>query len=224
MNIKKNKIISFLLIALSTSFFQVIGQPYEKKAKAILDEVSAKIKSYKSIKIEFTYRFESGDNKNKTAAKPVDKAGSLQIKGEKYNLNISGQTIICDGKTIWTYIKDSKEVQIKSVDPVNEDENPQKILTGYNANYKPKLIKEDVIGGKEVYIIDLTPIKGKSFFRIRMVIDKNKKQVISSTVDQKDGSKIIYNIKTFATDIPLNDALFTFNKAEYPGVEVIDMR
>ncbi len=207
------------------SFHTTAQTPAEKKAKTILDEVSAKMKSYKSIKIEFNYRIESVDTKNKNAPTKVEnKPGIMLIKGEKYNLNIAGQTIICDGKTMWTYIKDSKEVQIKTVDANNDEENPQKILTGYNANYKPKLIKEEVNGGKEVYVIDLVPLKGKSFFRIRLIIDKNKKQIISSTVDQKDGSKIIYSIKSFVNDAPIPDTNFSFNKADYPGVEIIDMR
>jgi len=204
------------------------GQPFEKKGKAILDEVSAKVKTYKSIKIEFAYRLQAaektGKDKNKPAAVAENKTGIALIKGEKYNLSIAGQTIICDGKTMWTYIKDSKEVQIKSVDANNNEENPQKILTGYSANYKPKWIKEETQEGKQVDVIDLVPIKGKSFYRVRMIIDKTKKQVISSTVYQKDGSEIIYKIKSFVTDAPISDATFNFNKADYPGVEVIDMR
>ena len=214
-------LIALSFVLLNTTAF---GQPFEKKAKAILDEVSAKIKTYKTIKIEFTYRIQGAEKNNKTATNAENKSGTALIKGEKYNLSISGQTIICDGKTTWTYIKDSKEVQIKTVDVNSNEENPQKILTGYNANYKPKWIKEEAQEGKQVDVIDLVPIKGKSFYRIRMTVDKVKKQVISSTVYQKDGSEIMYKIKSFVSDIPLNDASFSFNKTDYPGVEVIDMR
>ena len=44
-----------LLVGLLFSVLCVAAQPYEKKGAEILDQVAAKIKTYKTIKIDFSY-------------------------------------------------------------------------------------------------------------------------------------------------------------------------
>jgi outer membrane lipoprotein-sorting protein len=198
----------------------LMAQPtVDKKAKAVLDEVSALAKSYTSMSIDFTYTMENkGSNINES------KQGTILIKGEKYQLNISGQTIICDGKTIWTFIKDANEVTITTPSTDEDAINPATIYTLWEKGYKYKYIKEEVQAGIAVHIIDLTPIKGKSYHKVRVVVDKNKKQLVSSTVYDKDNTTYAYKIKVFKTNTVIDDKKFTFNKASYPGVEIIDNR
>jgi len=100
---------NFLLITLSLFFsFSAMAQS-DKKARAILDEVSAKTKTYKTIRIEFAY------NMVNTAQKINDTyKGVLISKGDKYKLSFSGQDVISDGKTAWTFLNDANEVQSKS--------------------------------------------------------------------------------------------------------------
>lgn len=197
------------------------AQPYEKKGKDILDAVAKKTAAYKTMKIEFSYLLQNKEGKATGAAKE----GVILIKGDKYHLTIPGQTLICDSKTVWTYLKDAQEVQINTYDPNNEDAlNPKKILTSYSATHKPKFIKEDKVGTKPVYLIDLEPLKGRSYYRIRLKIDKASNDLISSTIYQKSGDQFIYTIKKMTPDAPIADTKFTFNKAEFPGVEMIDMR
>jgi|AntAceMinimDraft_17_1070374.scaffolds.fasta_scaffold04229_5 outer membrane lipoprotein-sorting protein len=191
----------------------------EEQAKIILEKTSEKMQSYKNIKIEFTYKM-----KNEKENINESKDGIILIKGDKYNLDIAGQNVICNGKTIWTYIKDADEVQINVVEDNDESINPVKILTSYDKNYKPKLIREGHKNDKTVYVIDLTPLEGKSFYKIRLIIDKTKKQILKSTIYDKNGSLYLYIVKKFITDITIKDSNFTFDKSKHPDVEVIDMR
>ena len=70
--------------------------------------------------------------------------GKVQVKGSKFKLDIPGNTIVCDGKTIWAHNKDANEVTIKSFDANNEDQlNPSKIFTMYETGYKYKYEKEE---------------------------------------------------------------------------------
>ena len=63
------------------------------------------------------------------------------MSGDKYRMAAAGQTVICDGKTIWTYIKESNEVQVNALENKDDALTPSKLLTSYNANYKSKIIK-----------------------------------------------------------------------------------
>ena len=193
----------------------------DSKAKIILDEVSVKTKSYTSIKAEFIYSME-----NKADDISASQEGTLLLKGEKYRLEISGQEITSDGKTVWTYLKDAGEVQIS--EPENDEGavNPTNIFTIYEEGFKYRFFKEEVQGGRSIQLINLYPLNAneKSFHTIRLSIDKNKKQLIAIEIFGKEGNTYTYKIKKFATNLTVEDSDFTFKPSSHPDVEVIDLR
>ena len=88
----KKLVFLFALFIKVTSFSQDAA-----KAKALLNEVSAKVKSYKNISIEFKYVLKNvSENINQ------ETRGNVVIEGEKYLLNILGVTRIFDGKKLYT--------------------------------------------------------------------------------------------------------------------------
>lgn len=211
------------LIGLILSMFIICNanaQLTDAKANETLNKFAAKMKSYANYKIEFVYTLE-----NKTEKIKQSKKGTAIIKGDKYSLNVSGQRIICDGKTVWTYIPDAGEVQINNVNPNDEDAlNPTKLFSAYEKNYKAKLIKEVKLGNVMTQIIDLTPIKGKAYFKVRLTLDKTNMQIQSVEIYNKNGSTYMYKVSKFLSNLKISDAEFTFKASEFPGVEINDMR
>lgn len=209
-------ILGILLPFLALSSFAQTSDPV---AKAILDKVTKKTQSYETMKFEFTYTMvdtKEGINESKS--------GSIYIKGDKYRLYIADQIVICDGVTIWTYLKEDNEVQINDVDP-NNDQTPNKMLTTYGENYKAKFIKEIPKGGKMIQIIDLTPNTAKSYYKVRLEIDKTESMVVSSTIyDKNQTTTYTYRVDVFTPNPKVAESRFTFNAADYPGVTVNDMR
>ena len=55
-------------------------------------------------------------------------------------------------------------------------------------------------------------------------MEETKKQILKSTIYDKNGSLYLYIVKKFITDITIKDSNFTFDKSKHPDVEVIDMR
>jgi outer membrane lipoprotein carrier protein len=144
-----------LLCGLGLSFAQTgVKEEVDPKAKAILDELSSKTKACNSIKSDFTIENLGSDKKVKDS-----NAGSITLKGLKYVLNVKGQKIICDGKSQWTVISESKEVQVNNApDPKSTDQvNPTNIFTLYEKGYKYKFEKEEVIAGTLNQVINLYP-------------------------------------------------------------------
>ncbi len=191
----------------------------DKKSNEILDRLTAKTKSYTTINAEFSYKM-----KNTDAGIDENYDGNLLVKGNKYRLSISGQIVICDGVTIWTYIKDANEVQINSATDSDESITPSNLLTAYNKDYKSKFVHEAFMYGTTVNVVDLTPIEGKSYSKVRLIIDKAKDQLLEITIFDKNGSTYSYIINKFTPNIEIKDSEFTFNKADYPGADVVDMR
>jgi len=199
-------------------FANTNAQVIDKKAEEILEQLSGKIQDYKNMHIEFTYLMENVAENIKES-----KTGSIYIQGDKFRLYIADQIIISDGKNVWTYFKNGNEVQINEVDA--DDENtPMKMLTGYNKNYRPKLIGEASKTGKLIQTIDLIPNTTQSFYKIRIEIDKAKNMIHSSTIYDKNGTTFSYNVDNFRENINIHPSRFAFRESDYPGVEVIDMR
>jgi outer membrane lipoprotein carrier protein len=213
---RMKEILSIAMVLISFSCF---SQTKDPKATALLDEVSAKTKSYKSIKADFSYTME-----NKQAKINEEKKGTLLLSGDKYRLAVAGQVVICDGKTIWTYIGESNEVQINNLDNKDDALTPSKLLTSYNANYKSKIIKDNSQTDPNIETLELIPNVNKSFTKAIVTIDKVKKQVNSFSLYDKNGNIFSYKISKYQTDLPINPADFSFDKSKFPGVEVIDMR
>ena len=210
-----------ILILTVFCMFTIHVTAQDKKAVEILDGVCAQTKAYTSIDIAFSYKME-----NKTKKINETKTGVATMKGEKYWLEFAGQQIMSDGKTVWTYIKDNNEVQINVNNP-NDDQamNPAKLLTGYNKSFTPKFIKEETRGAVVIQIIDLTPLKARSYYKMRVEIDKAKKQIVNAIVYDKNGSTVYtYSVTKFVTNKPVLDTKFVFKNADHPGVEVIDLR
>ena len=191
----------------------------DKKATEILDKVIENTESYKTFKVDFVYKMY-----NEKSNIDESKEGILFVCKEKYRLLISNQMVISDGETIWTYLISDKEVMIGSAEENEEAITPSNLLNSYQEDYKSKFVKETTIRGKKVEIIELKPLKGKTYSLIKVTIDKMKKQLVDFTIYDKNGSEYSYQINKFITNISLSDTTFTFSEKDYPDVDFIDMR
>lgn len=187
----------------------------DQKAKSILDQLSKKTKSYTSIEAKFTNTFSS------TVTDINEKqSGTLFLKDDSYRLEMEAQTIICDGETNWIYLEDEEEVNITEIDDEENELNPSKIFTIYENGYKYKFVKED----NKNYQIDLFPNESGPFLKVELFIDKTKMQISSFTMIDKQGSQYKYDIDSFITNKEMSNDFFVFKTADYPNVDVIDLR
>jgi outer membrane lipoprotein carrier protein len=212
-----------LLITPIIVFFLLNGQMTfaqdKKSSEDILKEVSEKTKAMSSIRISFTYNMD-----NPSAKVHESEKGTLLVKGDQYQLNIAGQKVICDGKTVWTYIAESKEVQVNSVDENENALTPTKLLTSYSTDYKSKLGGETTRDGRAQYVIELKPNADKTFTNVELNVDKELYRITRIAIQDKSGNTFSYIVNKFEPDVPVNDSDFVFNAKDYPGVDVIDMR
>ena len=124
----QNKTIFRALLLSAACICSFSIQAQDKKAKALLDQVSAKVKSYSTIIIDFKYSLSNAkENINQ------DSKGNVVLKGNQYVLNFMGATKLYDGKKTYTIVPEDEEITISKVD---ENDNtavtPNKMLTFFN--------------------------------------------------------------------------------------------
>jgi outer membrane lipoprotein-sorting protein len=190
-------------------------------AKKILDGVSAKFKTYKTVKSTFTFKTENAAGKTLSS-----KNGTVWTKGNKYKVTIVGQEIFCDGVNVWNYDKSSNEVTITKFDNSSSGLTPQKMFTNfYDKDFLYKLNGEKKQGSKTVQEIELTPTdKTKTYHKVYLYIDKANKTINTTKVIEKDQTRHSIIVNTFTPNGSIDDKQFVFDAKKYPGVEIVDNR
>ena len=208
-----------LIIAVILSVFALSAQDVDGGATPILKKLASKYAAFSTMKIDYTYKCEKN-------GKVLDsKSGLMTVKGDKYTFVFGNQTSFCDGKTLWNYQKDVNEVSV--FEYIEEEDNllnPAKILDGWDKEYRAKFIREENDNNKVVQVIDLMPLKSSSFYKIRLMIDKAKQEIISISAFEKDNTTYSYHIDKLVVNTSMDDASFVFDMKKYPNVDVNDMR
>lgn len=203
------------------SVVSVLAQT-DAKARAILAEVSKKYRSYDVIKTDFTFTLDNPQAKLKET-----QTGTLyaKAKSNKYKVVLKSQELISDGKNQWTYSKADKEVQLSEVDNSLNALNPAQIFTMYEKGFKYFYNGEKKVNNRAVHVIDLTPTDIKrSFFKVRLNIDKVTKRISNAVIFDKNGNRYTYLIRTFTPNVKIPESMFAFDAKKHPGVEVVDLR
>ena len=214
------KILLLIFIGLVASPFLSNSEIQDNRSSVILNKLSKTYKTYKSVKASFKIKI---DNKQNNTS--VTQAGVLYQKGKKFKVNISGQEISCDGKTIWTYIEDANEVQISKFDPKSIDINPSEIFTIYEKGFLHSYSGQKKVGSSTLDIVKLTPVdKNKSYFLVKLSVDKLANKIKEMSVHNKNGLITTYSISKFEPNVNINDSYFKFNPKDKPGVIEIDLR
>ena len=208
-NIAKN----FFLIA-SLLLFSFSIQAQDKKAKDLLDQVTAKVKSYNNIAIDFKYSLNnSRENINQ------DSKGNVTMKGNQYVLNFMGVTKIFDGKKTYTIVPEDEEITISTVN--EKDDNaitPSKMLTFFNTGYKYNMDILQNVKGRKIQYIKLVPLNSRDQRKeVLLGIDVQTKHIYNLIEVGKKGTKTTLTVNSFKTNQPLSKNQFTFAGSKYPN-------
>ena len=152
------------------------------------------------------------------------KTGKIYVSGDKYRIEMSGQTIISDGITLWTYLEDSQEVMVSNLEDNDESISPTKILTSYNKDYDACFDKDATYKNSNLKLIILKPSEGKNFEKMSVLVNQEKMMLENFSVYDQNGNVFTYHIIDFKPNVSLPADTFTFDSKKYPDVEVVDMR
>ena len=211
---------SFSLLLLAASLALPAAAQQDPKAGKILDQMSAKYQALKAFQATFTQTLENPGAKVKQNIN-----GDIVVSGQKFRLKISGQEVITDGKTTWTYLKNENEVNISDSDPDTQEMSPSMIYTMYKKGYKYNYVQQVKEGGEALDVIELSPENRQNdVFKVRLKVRQKDTSVKSWQVYKKSGNQYTFYIKKFMPNPPTDANTFAFDKAKYKGVKVVDLR
>jgi outer membrane lipoprotein-sorting protein len=212
-------------IKIMKKFFQITAllmlgfsiQAQDKKAKDLLNQVTAKVKGYNNIVIDFKYSLNNAkENINQ------DSKGNVTMKGNQFVLNFMGVTKIFDGKKSYIINPEDEEISISTV---NEKEDkvitPSKMLTFFNSGYVCKMDILQDIKGRKIQYIKLVPTNAKDQRKeILLGIDTQTKHIYNLIEMGKKGTKTTLTVNSFKTNQPLSKNQFIFAESKYPKYSI----
>ena len=205
----------YLLLSMILFTFGAAQAQKDPAAKAILDQIGAKVKDAKGILVSI--QLISKNNKGKALG---TKLINLKMKGEKFLLQQGAMEIVCDGANIYNF-DGVNSISKSSVAESDQTLSPQKLLSGnYDKDFNFNLLNQD--GGKET--IELSPIdKRKNFQKVTLVVDKSKSALSNASILDKSNNITDVKVVSINYAAPLADKIFLFNRAKYPkNVEIFD--
>ena len=133
------RIIFTLICALS------LANVSAQTAKEILDKAASVVNAKKGATADFVMSGKYGNA-----------AGTISIKGNKFVANTPQAKMWYDGKTQWTYMTSTEEVNVSTpTEAQQQTMNPYRFINLYNMGYA--MTKKEVKNGFEVYLKATNP-------------------------------------------------------------------
>lgn len=146
-------------------------------------------------------------------------SGTISIKGNKFHAKTPQAIVWFDGKTQWTYMNSTEEVNIITPNEAQQAAmNPYQFINLYKSGFDMSM---KTVGG--YYQVHLTAQNKKRSVQ-EMYININKKTYIPSQVKMRQGSSwTTIDISNFKASNQPNSR-FSFKAKDFPKAEVIDLR
>jgi len=151
--------------------------------------------------------------------------GNIVVQDKMFILQTPGMKTWFDGKTQWTYIEENEEVSIS--EPTAEELqalNPYAWVSLYQLGYELKFGETTVPNVRKV--IMTTTLPREEMQSIVLMLHETELYPVRISMASRGGlDVIVIDVNKYEVHKqPLPTASFTFNKADHPDVDVIDLR
>ncbi len=194
----------------------------DSKANSLLDKVKSQYNGYNSLESKFKLEFKLAEQ-----PKAETVSGKVYQQGDNFRAEMGNDFVIGNGQNIWQ--KSGNTVQIKNASSKDADDlmTPKTLIRMYEK-------KEFVFGitgtsaegwSKKVTILTGKPTNRRSeFTKIVLAIDQKTNHIVSVTAFGRDQSRSKVSLDAPTVNQKYNSSLFNFDKSQFPGVKVQDLR
>ncbi len=192
---------------------------YGDDAAGILDKLRSKYGSIRDANVRFTQHVLFGVTKSEQNFTGV----FMMRKGNCYRIEMEQQTIVTDGKTVWSYSVPNNQVLIDKFKDDPRSYTPDRVLVDLPENSATTLLGKESVGKTECDVLKLVPNNPKSSV-LWMKVWVDEDEWLAKKIQVMDVSENLttYTINSIAINKGLPDS--TFHYTPPPGAEVIDVR
>ncbi|MGB2690867.1 MAG: outer membrane lipoprotein chaperone LolA [Thermodesulfobacteriota bacterium] len=212
------KIFTLLLMLFVSA---VHSSAQEKDLDSVVDGIQKKYEQINNFQALFTQTSEvKALNKTQNAQGEVwfKKPGKM-----RWNYNTPNKDqIVSDGKTLWFYDEDEKQVIETPLGQVSETQSTTTLLSGLGNIKKifdASFAEPGDINPNGGYLVDLVPKGEEDYNKVTISVNKNDMMVNTIYLYDAFGNLTIVKLTDIETDTKVADSLFNFITPE--GTEVV---
>ncbi len=212
----RNRLLLFAALAATLGF----APRQDSNADKIIGRVRATYEKLEAMTADFQKEYTWA-----LAGETQTLAGKLYLKkGDRYRVETDLQTIVTDGKTVWTYSVDKQQVFIDNVTKSQENPLPRDLLIKYTNDFKAEYLRDERLEQGDCHVVRLAPRREDESFAKSVTVWVDKKSWIAVKIEQVDLNEnlTVYKLQNIAINPALADQLFTFKIPD--NVEVVDWR
>jgi len=227
---KSISFVLFLSFLFSGTILQAQDKQYIKsqdsdpEAISLIKNLRKKYDAFKTIEADFRLDIHLPNQKVES------QKGQLKRQGDMVRFQLGDQEGIINTDAAYIIQHGNKEVMINNIPEPGEMNGmltPQTLFSFYEGdNYVLALQGKDVENGRLLQNIELKPVDrdNSEFTKLRLKVDKAKTELATIEAFTRDGSRYTFHLDKTKGNVTLTSKTFSFNKAEFPGYHVEDMR
>ncbi len=194
----------------------------QRKAAAMIDHFSAKLKKINIPRIDFEYTIESRqDDLKETMTGTL----YLKLKQKKMRVEMPDQLIVADGRHVWVIQKELKEITKDAYSPEINQMNPLNLLNEYREKFLYAFMgRQEGPDGKTWDLVELTPNdKSADFFKIKLFFSPKNGMLRFFQIFDKAGVIYTFEIQSLQNAHNATNQLFSVDLNKYSGYSVTDL-
>ncbi len=158
-----------------------------------------------------------------TQSESAFKGTFIMKKGNKYRIELEDQTVVTDGKSLWSYSRPNNQVIINVSHEDPKVFSPDKVLVNVPENYIAAIVGKELYRKHDTTILKLTPKTKRNAVRwMKIWVDDDGALMRKIQVFDASENTVTYELDEVLLNSGVADSRFEF--VPPPKAEVIDLR
>ena len=188
-------------------------------AQDVLSRLQERYKSVNDASVTFSQHVLFGVTKSENSFRGT----FVMKKGNKYRIELEEQTVVTDGKSLWSYSKENNQVIINAYREDPKSFSPDKVLVTAPTDYVATIVGKEPYGKRQTTILKLIPKAKRSSLRwLKVWVDDDGALMRRIQVFDASENTVTYDLDEIKLNSGIADSQFVF--APPPQAEVIDLR
>jgi chaperone LolA len=202
------------LVALALAALAVLpaGQAEAQNADAVARRLRERYSAVRSFQAEFVQTLGS-----------QRLTGTLTVRGEAFRIELPEQTLVSDGRTLWSYSREDNQVVVQDYRPQDVGFSVGQLFTDWTRQFRVTGATRATMGGVQHDVLALVPREAGSSVRDATLYVRSTDAVPTRVrVHDVNGQTLAFDLRNVRLNGRLPSGTFTFRTPR--GAEVVDLR
>ena len=208
------RFVTFTRLAATTALVTVLcaGQAAAQSPDAVARDLQRRYGTVRSLQADFV-QTSGGQRMN----------GTLAVRGNAFRLDMGEQTLVTDGRTMWSYTRDDRQVVVQDYDERQVGFSVGQLFTDYLRVFRATGATKATIAGVRYDVLSLRPRATGSAVRDATLYVRSSDAVPTRVrVHDRNGGTLQFDVSNVRLNRTLAPSTFRFDAPR--GTEVVDLR